>query len=191
MMLSLLVCLAAECGGGVEPQPEPLDVPTGVSVHSVTKTSLTFQWSPVTGATSYGWKLTQDGTQVQAGTAKARNVTVSGLTAGTTYQFSVCAVSDAASSGYSAPVTATTEAEPEPPGPGPSQLDYADFVIPSWEEDGVVRAFPGAEGGGMYTTGGRGGRDRCDIHGSAPGTGQGIVGRSEFSGFCRGGKSLG
>ena len=154
----MLLCMAAECGGGDEPQPVSLEVPSGVTVHAVTQTSLTFQWSPVTGAESYDWKLSQSGSEVQSGSVRNRNVMVTGLTAGTKYQFVVRAVSQTASSDFSSPLTASTEVEPTPPGPGPGSLDYTDFAIPAWEEDGVARAVPGAEGGGMYTTGGRGGR---------------------------------
>lgn len=145
-----------------EPEPEPTapSVPTGILVHNATETSLTFQWSPVTGATSYDWKLLQGGSQVQAGSVSGRNVTVSGLTAGTDYQFAVRAVSAAGASAWSGNLTARTESIPEPPQPptpGPATISYEDFLIPASEEDGLVRAFPGAEGCGMFTTGGRGG----------------------------------
>ena len=100
-----------------EPEPEPTapSVPTGILVHNATETSLTFQWSPVTGATSYDWKLLQGGSQVQAGSVSGRNVTVSGLTAGTDYQFAVRAVSAAGASAWSGNLTARTESIPEPP----------------------------------------------------------------------------
>jgi len=49
--------------------------------------------------------------------------------------------------------------EPQPqPEPEPEPVDYyAQFLMPAAQEDGITRAFPGAEGGGYVTTGGRGG----------------------------------
>ena len=49
--------------------------------------------------------------------------------------------------------------DPDAPDPiSDAAARYSALQIPVNEEDGAARAFPGAEGGGMYTTGGRGGR---------------------------------
>ena len=157
-LLAIIPFITACPGPEPEPEPKAPDVPTGVALHSATQTSLTFQWSAVTGASSYDWQLNQGGTQIQKGSVSSRNVVISDLKAGTAYQFVVRAVSAAGASAWSSAVTASTEAEPEPPTPPtPSGLKYEDFLIPASEEDGVARAFPGAEGCGMFTAGGRGG----------------------------------
>ena len=158
----LAAVLAAGCGGDQpEPQPQAPAAPTGLELHSATKTSLTFQWNPVQDATGFQYKLTEGGSEVKNGSVRTRNVTIDGLSAGTAYRFAVCAVNEAGSSAWSSWLEASTEAEPvnpPDPGPDPSEQYYEQFSIPSAEEDGVARAFPGAEGGGMYTTGGRGGK---------------------------------
>ena len=157
-LLAIIPFITACPGPEPEPEPKAPDVPTGIALHSATQTSLTFQWSAVTGASSYDWQLNQGGTQIQKGSVSSRNVVISDLKAGTAYQFVVRAVSAAGASAWSSAVTASTEAEPEPPTPPtPTGLKYEDFLIPASEEDGVARAFPGAEGCGMFTAGGRGG----------------------------------
>ena len=142
-------------GGDDTPAVNP-SAPTGLKLHKAEETSLQFQWDDMKGATSYDYTLTLDGTLLQEGNVKTRNVTVSGLTKATTYTFTVYSLAkDFKSSGSSVPAkTAGTE----DPAPGPVSIAYEDFGIPAAEEDGVARAFPGAEGGGMYVTGGRGGK---------------------------------
>lgn len=142
-------------GGDDTPAVNP-SAPTGLKVHKAEETSLQFQWDDMKGATSYDYTLSLDGTLLQEGNVKTRNVTVSGLTKATTYTFTVYSLAkDFKSSGSSVPAkTAGTE----DPAPGPVSIAYEDFGIPAAEEDGVARAFPGAEGGGMYVTGGRGGK---------------------------------
>ena len=142
-------------GGDDTPAVNP-SAPTGLKVHKAEETSLQFQWDDMKGATSYDYTLSLDGTLLQEGNVKTRNVTVSGLTKATTYTFTVFSLAkDFKSSGSSVPAkTAGTE----DPAPGPVSIAYEDFMIPAVEEDGVARAFPGAEGGGMYVTGGRGGK---------------------------------
>ena len=142
-------------GGDDTPAVNP-SAPTGLRVHKAEETALQFQWDDMKGATSYDYTLSLDGTLLQEGNVKTRNVTVSGLTKATTYTFTVYSLAkDFKSSGSSVPAkTAGTE----DPAPGPVSIAYEDFGIPAAEEDGVARAFPGAEGGGMYVTGGRGGK---------------------------------
>lgn len=159
IMLALLG-LNAKCNKPADPQEEKLAAPEGVALHSATQTSLTFQWNPVTGATAYEWKLSEGSKQVNTGTVAKRNVVVEELTPGTEYQFSVRVKKDDKVSDWSKAITATTEADDTPgPGPGPEEptMAYEEFNMPADEEDGAVRAFPGAEGCGMFTSGGRGG----------------------------------
>ena len=142
-------------GGDDTPAVNP-SAPTGLKVHKAEETALQFQWDDMKGATSYDYTLSLDGTLLQEGNVKTRNVTVSGLTKATTYTFTVFSLAkDFKSSGSS--VSAKT-AGTEDPIVDPVSIGYEDFMIPAVEEDGVARAFPGAEGGGMYVTGGRGGK---------------------------------
>ena len=152
--------LLASCGGGSKVSPETTPTapaaPSGLAVHGTpAETEITFQWTAVQGADTYSWTLTQSGTQVKSGSVASRNVKVTGLVKATDYRFGVKAVNEGGESAYTW-VDARTAGEVTPPGP--SSISYEDFAIPSAEEDGVARAFPGAEGGGMYTTGGRGGK---------------------------------
>ena len=162
--LSILaaVCLFVSCGGE-KPEPEPVNpvpaAPTGLVLHGATETSLTFQWDAMQYATSYVWELKQGDQPVKNGTAEGkRNVTISGLTKATDYQFGVKSVNANGGSAMNwiSAKTAGTVDPPQPPQP--QTMAYEDFSIPGSEENGVARAFPGAEGGGMYTTGGRGGK---------------------------------
>ncbi|MBR3989279.1 MAG: fibronectin type III domain-containing protein [Bacteroidales bacterium] len=162
--LFLTVFAVLSCGAkdnpseGGETLPQAPGAPAALSLHSFDETSLTFQWTAVSGADSYSWTLSQAGTEVKSGTVKGRNVKVEGLTKATDYRFGVKAVNAGGESAYTF-LDARTAGEATPgPGPVPTGIEYEDFAIPAAEEDGVARAFPGAEGGGMYTTGGRGGK---------------------------------
>lgn len=166
----LLAAVMASCGGNakVTPSEGQSDVPgapTGLKLHGdAGETTLTFQWTAVEGAKGYNWKIEKGTTDVNSGKTSSRNVTVEGLEKGTTYKFSVQSVSDGKTSAWTS-VEAATAGEssegpddPENPDVDPDPEAYAKFLIPSVEEDGLARAFPGAEGGGMWATGGRGGK---------------------------------
>ncbi len=164
LFISLLALLTMACSKKNAEEDTPTQevpaAPANVVLHSAAETTLTFQWNAVSNASSYSWQLTQNGSKVQEGNVTTRNVSVSNLTAGTSYRFGVQAVNTAGSSSLSwvEASTAKKKEDPDPDPPTPEGIAYEEFDIPAVEEDGIARAFPGAEGGGMYTTGGRGGK---------------------------------
>jgi pectate lyase len=152
-ILALLSC-GDRAGSGEDPCLNVLKAPDGVELHSAEDNILRFRWNTVKGADAYEWHLLKGDVEVVAPTrTTAHNAIIDGLTRGTTYRFAVRSVTSKASSDWSAFKEASTTGE------APVQaVAYEDFAMPSYEEDGKVRAFPGAEGGGMWVTGGRGGR---------------------------------
>ena len=163
IFLSALALILTACGEeekGPE-TPKVPDTPSGLALHSSTETSLTFQWSAVAGAESYDWRLLKGGSEEQSGNVTTRNVVISNLTPGTEYSFNVRSVAAGGNSSWSSTLNVSTDkAEEQTPDNPPSgdSSRYEEFGIPESEEDGIARAFPGAEGCGMFTTGGRGGK---------------------------------
>jgi len=168
----LLLLLAAVLFFGCEPDdpvvPATAPVPSGVRLVTVEQTSLVFGWNEVEGVSYYIARLeTAEGTLVSGGqtTTRETNIRYDGLSSGTSYVFKVKSKAGDAESEFSSPLTARTleESVPGPdPGDGPDPVPsefYDRFKIPAHEDaHAMALAFPGAEGGGMYTTGGRGGK---------------------------------
>ncbi len=165
---ALVAALVAACdkkggqetpGGGSTP-----GTPSGVTVNSTGETWLWFKWDGVSGASRYEWKLLKDGSEVKTGNCTTTNVRVTGLAAGTAYHFSVRSAWEEGESAWSEPLEASTKGSGDDPGPDDpddpvSEEVYAEFMIEDGgDSDTQAYAFPGAEGGGMLATGGRGGR---------------------------------
>ncbi len=94
-ILLALPLVALSCGKGDEPSSgsKSLEAPKNLTVKSVTENSVTIQWDPVEGAKTYRWSVSQAVSPVVSGGGTNRNATVTGLSAGTTYRFSVSAAS--------------------------------------------------------------------------------------------------
>ena len=179
-----IIAVFVLCACGKEPvgdqTPVAPGVPQNVVLTANTGTTLTFAWEAVEGAEKYAARLEySDGKFLAQKNPTGTSVTFDELTKGDSYIFKVRSVAGSKSSEYSSPLTVTagdtpTEeppVEPENPQPEnpqpenppvtpstPSQY-YAQFKMPAGEDaHGKALAFPGAEGGGMYTTGGRGGK---------------------------------
>ena len=182
ILVAIAACVMCACGKEPVGDQTPVapGVPQGVVLTANTGTSLTFSWKAVEGAEKYAARLEYaDGKFLAQKNPVDPEVTFEGLTKGETYTFKVRSVSGNATSGYSESLTVTAggnpsaepPVDPEDPQPGDPQPEdppvtpsdpsefYAQFKMPAAEDaHGKALAFPGAEGGGMYTTGGRGGK---------------------------------
>ena len=154
--------------------PVDLSAPAGVKVVESDEASLTFSWNEVKGVSYYVARLeTPFGSLAPGGqtTTKENIVRFKGLSAGDTYVFKVKARIGDQETPFSEPLTATVGTDSDAgsdsdtdtdPGTGDDSGNadaYKEFKIPAAEDTHkAALAFPGAEGGGMYTTGGRGGK---------------------------------
>lgn len=147
------------CGCDKQPVPgeeEGSTVPQNVRLVSSTETSLTYAWSPVDGADFYYWRLLEGESRHSANSVRDTTVTISSLTTGTAYSFSVRSHSGSTQSEFSTAIESIPGGIPESPEVTDELI--AELGLPENENDELVRAFPTAQGCGMFTTGGRGGK---------------------------------
>ena len=148
-----------------EHEPETgmvMSAPENIRCTGNTENSLAFSWDKVEGAEQYAVRLvtTEDGESVELKYETSESVIFSGLESGVSYTCMVRAIAgmDYSPFASSEPVTTGGGLTPDPDDSDGDGL-YAEMKIPAAEDEhGAALAFPGAEGGGMYTTGGRGGR---------------------------------
>ena len=95
------------------------DTPSGLTAISASDTQINLEWDAVLQAGGYEYRV-DGGTPVDVGLNVTAEVT--GLTAGTSYDFEVRAYNDAGTSDWSAVVSQSTQAEPAAPD-APTNLD--------------------------------------------------------------------
>ncbi|UZJ29454.1 chitinase [Streptomyces endophytica] len=111
--------LGPDGGGGTDPGPQVPAAPGGLTAGSVTSSSVTLSWNPVSGAT--GYTVYRDG--AKSATTGGSSATVTGLSPSTSYRFQVSATNAAGESARSAEITATTS--PSGGGTDPSVPKHA------------------------------------------------------------------
>ena len=155
-LVALSLLLLAACGGsdGVEEGATPLSTPVVRATMSGPQVKL--RWTAVANAASYLCEVTVD---TASPTAQQVSVAEFGftMTEGVKYRVRVKALPGENKAYTESAWSAYVDVEYDAPQPEPTP-EQKSVQWPQNEQDGVIRAFPGAEGGGMFTTGGRGGR---------------------------------
>ena len=101
-------------GGTVTPPPVALAAPTNVTTSNATASSMSVNWGAVSGAASYN--LYRNGNKTNALPVTALNFNDTGLTAATTYSWTVKAAdANGAEGAASAAASGTTTGTPPPP----------------------------------------------------------------------------
>lgn len=164
MLTAAGLILLAACQNHEPDTGMVLAAPENVRCTGVTGVSLAFAWDAVPGAEQYAVRLvtTEDGASVELKYETTTSTVFSELETGTSYTCMVRAIAGMEYSEFvsSEPVVTGEDVpdNPDDPDQGDSEA-YKAMLIPAAEDElGTALAFPGAEGGGMYTTGGRGGR---------------------------------
>ncbi|MFE0648408.1 fibronectin type III domain-containing protein [Streptomyces sp. NPDC059534] len=104
--MTAVMNMAKALGAGSTSTPA-LPAPAGLAVSGTTATGASLTWNAVSGAASYN--VYRDGTKVNTTPVTTTTYTDTGLTAGTTYGYTVAAVDTSGTAGTrSAPVNATT-----------------------------------------------------------------------------------
>ena len=167
IVLSVLFCLAACSSNSAEETQndgaKTLPVPT-VTV-TVSDLTANVRWSISENVTNvrFTYEFYKDGAETPLETATTRQSSHDfALEEDVLYKVRVRATAPVGTnewkdSDFSEFVEVSTENGGDDPNPDPQP--GVDVGLPlAGEDDGVIRAFPGAEGGGMYVTGGRGGK---------------------------------
>ncbi len=87
----------------------PPAIPTGLSTSNITSNSAKLNWNAVSGATSYDVQIRPQGGTYATYNVTTNSYTTTGLTASTTYEWSVRAVNSYGNSAYAATQTFTTQ----------------------------------------------------------------------------------
>jgi chitinase len=117
-------------GGGGGGGGSPPGAPTGLTVTGTTASSVSLSWTAPSGTVT-GYNILQDGTQ--ATTTTSTSDTITGLTAGTTYTFTVDAYNSAGTSPQSNSVSATTSSSGGGGGGGGGGLP-AHVLMGYWQD---------------------------------------------------------